>query len=560
MTLQEEQTQLLKEDETTTTTKNGYGSANKTKKEQTEKTSSSHKSWLLPFYFNVFFACASFSIVMPSLSPYLHRMKAPLSFLSYVVSAYAVGEMIGSLLFGYYYEWSVKNLPLGVGPKSSMLGCIIVGMVGSLGYVWADELSSPQMVLWARFIQGLWTGGQQTIEQSYLSAAVSSEERTEYTATLSTFAVLGFVTGPSFGALFSNVNVALAGGRWYIDPYNAPGIFIFLINCFMLVNTALFFDGMDDKTALVEKNSSSNGGSSSSLLQNEVDEAEKNVVIGDISTEQQPEKQQEQQQEQKPNYIGLSICIILFFVHYYSFAVQETIITPWVIHDYGWDPLRVNLLFVGAGILSLIASIVVKYASRVLDDRVMLFFSALIGFVGSVLLIDYPTATDDYTIDAEENGNVKHNVVPIPQFLIGFALITLAFPFGRNVTLGVYGNVLGPINQGRWMGLMLAVSAIPRALGPFAAVSLLEKADWYTYMEFGLAALLFGVGCLFNICFWSKLIPFEDAQKQQQQRKEEEEMMVQSPMAHNSPAIRSYRSKNRKIVQESSKKDEFEFP
>ena len=36
------------------------------------------------------------------------------------------------------------------------------------------------------------------------------------------------------------------------------------------------------------------------------------------------------------------------------------------------------------------------------------------------------------------------------RFLVGFALITVAFPFGRNVALATFSKVLGPCDQGEW--------------------------------------------------------------------------------------------------------------
>ena len=49
----------------------------------------------------------------------------------------------------------------------------------------------------------------------------------------------------------------------------------------------------------------------------------------------------------EPNTTGLVVCLLLFFVHYYNFAVQETITTPFVLAAYNWDQVTVNLLFVG---------------------------------------------------------------------------------------------------------------------------------------------------------------------------------------------------------------------
>lgn len=49
-----------------------------------------NRSWLQVFYFNVFFACVSFSIIMPSLWLYLQDMGSDKTFLAWVVAIYSV--------------------------------------------------------------------------------------------------------------------------------------------------------------------------------------------------------------------------------------------------------------------------------------------------------------------------------------------------------------------------------------------------------------------------------------------------------------------------------------
>jgi MFS family permease len=127
-------------------------------------------SWLMPFFVNIFLACASFSIVMPSLAPYLFQIGAPLSFLPWVVSSYSIGEMIGSATIGLFYEHATKTCQVeGRGPRISLLLCSGLGIIGSAMYAVAgwieDHTIAQHCVLFGRFVQGTWTGGQQAVEQ-----------------------------------------------------------------------------------------------------------------------------------------------------------------------------------------------------------------------------------------------------------------------------------------------------------------------------------------------------------------------------------------------------------
>ena len=78
----------------------------------------------------------------------------------------------------------------------------------------------------------------------------------------------------------------------------------------------------------------------------------------------------------------------MFFVHFYSFAVQETITTPLVLNLYEFEQYQVNLLFIGVGVLSLFTSAAVGFLSRFFSDRAMLVLSLVLGLVGSLLLVD----------------------------------------------------------------------------------------------------------------------------------------------------------------------------
>ena len=442
-------------------------------------------SWMLPFFVNIFLACASFSMVRPSLAPYILDIGAPLAFLPYVVSSYSVGEMLGSVALGHFYEYATKTYEtVGRGPKLSMMICLSLGVIGSAMYAAAgwvgEEDAAKYCLLLARLIQGIWTGGQQAVEQAYLSAAVHPSKRTEYTATLSTCAVLGFVMGPTIGALLSLIDTTIFGLP--VNADNSAGIFMLVATSFMFIQTALFFDGKDDTTGL------------------SVSADDDKECIDDTKSTDSIQKNVE---DMPFNVMGVSMCMIIFYVLYYSFAVQETITTPLVMLLYGWSPLDINLLFTGAGIISLVTAFSMRYLTRYVEDRVLLMASILIGFVGSAFLMDLPFSPS----------------LPVWRFLLGFSLITIAFPIGRNSVLGIFGNVLGVgVNQGRWTGIILAVSAFPRVIGPFVSLELLTAVDWKTWLEFGICTAMFGITFLATWRHIGDLVPHSDYAKGQNER------------------------------------------
>ena len=207
-----------------------------------------------------------------------------------------------------------------------------------------------------------------------------------------------------------------------------------------------------------------------------------------------------------PNKKGLCVLLIIFVIHFFSFAFQETITTPFVLQAYDWNQRHVNLLFVGVGIVSLITSVVVKYITRCVNDFTLLVSSLVIGLAGSFLLID------------SLPGMTKVAVLPLQRFFIGFTLITIAFPFGRNVSLSIFSQVLGPTPQGQWFGYMFAAGALPRIVGPTWSLYALNVAcklehikcilGGRTWLEFLFSGGLFLLGLIITIFSRSDLVPY----------------------------------------------------
>ena len=290
--------------------------------------------------------------------------------------------------------------------------------------------------------------------------SVHPSKRVEYTATPSTCGVTGFVMGPAIGAGLSLIDTTILGLR--INSDNSAGVFMLIATSIMFWQTLLFFDGKDDKTGL-------------SIVDDNEDVKQQKKECNDADNDESKKHKPEELTAVHFNHMGVSLCMIIFYMHYYSFAVQETVIVPMAMLLYSWDALEINLLFLGVGMLSLVTALSVRYLTRYIEDRTLLIISIFTGFLGSVMLIDLPF----------------NQTLPMWRFLVGFSLITVAFPIGRNVVLGIFGSVLGEVNQGRWMGILFAISAFPRVIGPFVSLELLKSVDWQSWLEFGIIASLF---------------------------------------------------------------------
>ena len=170
--------------------------------------------------------------------------------------------------------------------------------------------------------------------------------------------------------------------------------------------------------------------------------------------------------------------MITFLVHFNGFAILEATTTPIstdINHNYtktlDYSDDFAYYLFAIAGILTLITFFVLKKINGIISDKTLVLASSLFGLIGFSLMIDYS----------------PRKIEPI-RYIIGFWFASIAFPFGRGVTLSMYAKIIGNNKAGVYMGSMLAVGAIARCIGPFWAVQALVVSP---SLVFGISSCLF---------------------------------------------------------------------
>lgn len=417
-------------------------------------------------------ACLSFSFVMPSLWHYLESLRSDKDFYAWVIAIYSVGQGIGSVAIG-----TVSNR---IGTKRALFLCFSLSLCASCAYalagpifvLWTDRAqglaganAAPWAVLVSRLLQGVGSGGAQAVEQAYISIATPPRRRTELTGRLSTMAVLGFIFGPTCGALVAQVP-AFSVGVLRIDSYSMQGWAMAALNVVMLCQTSYFS----------ELKPTRNGKRRAGATPAHADPA--GAASEPVSSPA----------------IGVWACIGFFAVHFSGFAIQETITTPLVQSWFGWDATAANVLFIAAGVLNLLCAIGLSVASAPREgphgpaprvgDRPLLLCSLGCAALGWALMALPPSRS---------------------QFILAFTLITIAFPFGRGVCLAMVGKLLGDAPQGAWMGVTFAMGAMARIIGPFWAVH-----GFFSFSAaavFGSTAALFWAALLAMAALWRRLSP-----------------------------------------------------
>mmetsp|Transcript_28420 Transcript_28420/g.59739 ORF Transcript_28420/g.59739 Transcript_28420/m.59739 type:complete len:577 (+) Transcript_28420:181-1911(+) len=493
--------------------------------------------WQVIFYMNVFGACISFSIVMPSLWGYLSLLGASRGFYAWAVAVYSIGEALGSVGLG--------ALSHVLGTKNTLQLCTLISLVGGLQYGLAETCVgaypptvAPMAVFVSRLLQGIGSGGEQAVEQAYVGVAAPVEQRTELTGKISTFACLGFIAGPVIGAATAQLPV-FSLGPVNFNVFTMPGFVVALLNALKIVNTLFFeeishrkktsrqrgltdedgdsnpyrkFFPAEDTEAPTGHSIKTNGEVYASRAGAEAAAALAMSARGKVC-EGVPASTKGEREEQGA-VLGIWSCIVFFFVHFNGFAVQETITTPLVQDWFEWGEVSANLLFVFAGVTNLVCAMLLSYLSAPRDynaraseaasrfsgdseadvvfreprvgDRQLLFVSFVVASAGWLAMIPI--------------GEPK-----VPQFFVAFTLVTVAFPFGRGLCLAMISKLLGDEPQGGWMGIVFAVGAIARVAGPFWAVH-----GYYTlgsFAVFGSTGLLCLLSLFALFGLWRRLDP-----------------------------------------------------
>jgi len=390
-------------------------------------------AWLLVFFSNIFFGCVGFSIVLPTVWPYLREMGSSPFFLACVVSMYSVGEGAGGIVSGRIYS----RYPGGT--KFLLLVSMGLGLTSAFAYMVArlfGELGGPLVVLAARFGSGFDNGARQTIQQTYIGTVVPPKHQSTVFPRLGAFAVIGIMLGPAFGSPLQAMHFEVLGLS--VDGNNGPGVLLFAVCLASLVTTAAFFRPSDCSVASAGEGPA------------------KAVTAG----------------APPPSRTGLYACYITFMLVNLSMASLETS-TPIVAQRlYGWGPCLhpaacefdakqtyVDGLLTTGGLLSLTMMIIMACGlGRWTYGREVITMSFGLGVYALTNL-----------------ANVDFGGwLPAWRFVFDYLLGAFFEGLMRGPCAALLSRVIGPHSKAKYMGIQFAWGALPRVAGPFVFVALLQ--------------------------------------------------------------------------------------
>uniref|UniRef100_A0A8C8SUD4 Major facilitator superfamily domain containing 8 n=1 Tax=Pelusios castaneus TaxID=367368 RepID=A0A8C8SUD4_9SAUR len=430
-------------------------------------------------YLTMFLSSVGFSIVIMSIWPYLQKidLTADASFLGWIIASYSFGQMLASPLFGLWSNYRPRREPLVASLSISVAANCLYA------YVHLPTSHNKYYMLIARTLLGFGAGNVAVV-RSYISGATSLTERTSAMANTSACQAMGFILGPVFQTCFSLIGEK--GVTWEIidlqvNMYTAP----VLLGAFLgIINIILIF-------AIFREHQVDDMGKQCKSINFEAEENQEQDIQGNI------------------DQVAVVATNVLFFVTLFVFAVFETIATPLSMDMYSWTRKEAvfynGIILAAIGIESVIVFMLVKVASKKIDERAILLGGLLMVLVGFFILLPWGKQLPNIQWEDIKNNSIpritfsemftpfwKLHTAQLPsnhtaeltgcpvvqswclytplihlaQYITSDIVIGLGYPVCHVISYALYSKILGPKPQGVYMGWLTTTGSGARILGP----------------------------------------------------------------------------------------------
>lgn len=390
-----------------------------------------------------------------------------------VVSAYSVGQIIGSTGIAGWLNDKLDSKTLLTLTSTS-------GIVATLFYVIG---ANHWFVLLSRWLTGISAGWELTTVLAFIASNTSTKERTVFLSSVTAVNLVGFILGPALSTLLSMLDFEFMGLE--INEYTGPGWLLVVLFVVDLTMIRVFFEESSTTSSLSEEHSKllldgENGKHYGTIdADKEIDRVERQVVT----------------EHRLPSLLVVCGLVFIQFSLMCVWSVMETIASILAGDAFGWHIHECNILFIWGGVASLFAFVSFVYASKRIEDRLLITYAILACIFGLLLMIAWSSS------------------LPMPsylsRFVAGYLIVNMGFMTGRPVTFSLYSKLTPEKSQGTYLGYMVAGGSVARAAGPFVAVFVYYHIGngRNTLLLFGSIATIMIICLAIMLTLWSSLIP-----------------------------------------------------
>uniref|UniRef100_T2M975 Major facilitator superfamily domain-containing protein 8 n=1 Tax=Hydra vulgaris TaxID=6087 RepID=T2M975_HYDVU len=267
------------------------------------------KKIIFTLYFIMFTGSVGFSILMSSMWPFMKEIDKSVSetFYGWVNAAFSFAQMLFSFMFGYWCDRRSSKEPLMVSFILMISGYIIYAYAQTKGGLW--------FVLVGRILVGC-SAGNVAVTRTLGAHLTNHQERAKVLSYLTMSQATGFLIGPLFQAASNPVgskvyNISFI--RLKLSMYTIPCLIMIVLGVVNIILVLVYIQKISNESEAHEK----------ANLTSNFEPVDKYAVLA---------------------------CIGLWFVGMSIFSLNESILSPLLMNEYGWSREQTTLY--GAIILS----------------------------------------------------------------------------------------------------------------------------------------------------------------------------------------------------------------
>jgi len=223
-------------------------------------------------------------------------------------------------------------------------------------------------------------------------------------------------------------------------------------------------------------------------------------------------------------------CLYNYFSFLCNFVLLETICVKLAMDMWGWTEseaiANMGWTMMGAGGCTLVVFCLIGPLSKRFDERLLLFLLGIIPMIlGRLVMFPIPgqplpyynagaegiTGVDEDAPLGGFDSKCKYEwckyipAVHIAQFMTGFVIATVGYPFCVTLTGSMYSKLLITSNNpGLWLGVFVTTGSLARVIGPIVVTEIYEL--WGTYVLFITVTATLVVSLVLTLIFWTQLV------------------------------------------------------
>jgi len=287
-----------------------------------------------------FLSASGYSIILPSLWPFILSLGGPQSVVGWAVAANSAGQFLSSPLLGWW------------GDKVTIKQVLVITLIMAVG---SNIIYATSKFYWtlliARFFIGF-AGGNSAAANSYLTYATSEKYRVMAFTINTGFTVLGFVIGPALGMIgtIPLFPISIRMGHFYsieLNENTIPGYIGAILNLVAVIAIIFLF--------------------------NEIQKAKEKPSYNPYPTP----------------WLGVAVLLYLNFAFTIYFTVFETIGTAYTSKAYDWGVRNNSIMWAGLSFSVILAVAFVIPLERIFNERIVMILSDIFFVAGTAVLVSF---------------------------------------------------------------------------------------------------------------------------------------------------------------------------